>query len=629
MKFYLRVLPYLRPYWPLAICSIAATVLMVLVGLLEPWALKILIDNVLGNKPLPALLTNVLGALTKDRVALLLFVVLAGLGVKFLHNTLTVAARYVDTRLEQSMSLDFRSALFEHAQRLSFSFHDRRKTGSLIFAINNQGGAVADVLMTIPPLLQSALTLIGMFWITFQISHELALISLTVVPLLYYSVGYYITHIQERLREVRSLEGRTLSVIHEAMSMLRVIVAFGREDYEYRRFRDLGEDARDKRVGLTVRQTIFSLSVDMTIAAGTALVLGWGAYKSLQGQLTVGQLLVVMSYIAAVYKPLEAMSGTVSSLQNQFASLKVAFDLLELKPEIEEPPNGLVLPRARGRVVFENIHFSYTGRRETLQAISFEARPGQLIGIVGPTGAGKSTLVSLLPRFYEASVGRILLDECDIRDLSLRSLRQQISLVLQEPLLFSGTIAENIRYGRLEASTEEVIAAAQAANAHDFIMRLPEQYESEVGERGVQLSGGERQRLCVARAFLRDSPILILDEPTSAIDSKTEAVILEALARLMIGRTTFMIAHRLSTLQHADKILVINHGKLVEAGTHDALLQQPTLYKQMYAMQSGRISPQQQSTASEFALALANDTREDNDKRSNLQQANLSTENEH
>jgi ABC-type multidrug transport system fused ATPase/permease subunit len=614
MKYYLRVLPYLHPFWPLAIFSITTTILMVLASLLEPWSLKILVDNVLGSAPLPSLLAVPLGVLADDRFSLLLFAVLFGLGVKLLQNALTVASKYADTRLEQNMSLDFRTDLFEHAQRLSFSYHDRRQTGALIFAINNQGGAVADVLMTIPPLLQSAFTLIGMFWITFQISHELALLSLTVVPLLYYSVGYYITHIQERLNAVRNLEGKTLSVIHEAMSMLRVIVAFGREDYEHRRFRNLGEEARDKRVGLTVRQSVFSLSVDMTIAAGTALVLGFGAYKSLQGQLTVGQLLVVMSYIAAVYKPLEAISGTVSSLQNQFACLKVAFDLLDVKPEIQDVPNAIVMQHARGNVRFENVHFSYTARQDTLKEISFEARPGQLIGIAGPTGAGKSTLVSLIPRFYEAGQGRILLDEFDIRGLSLRSLRQQISLVLQEPLLFSGTIAENIRYGRLEASMEEIIAAAKAANAHDFIMRLPKQYESEAGERGVQLSGGERQRICVARAFLRDAPILILDEPTSAIDSKTEGVILEALERLMAGRTTFMIAHRLSTLHKADKILMINHGQLVEAGTHDELLRQSVLYKQMYEMQSGRSSRPQPPPSLVLAVELATDNEGDNGK---------------
>jgi len=613
MNYYLRVLPYLRPYWPLAIFSIVTMILLVLAGLLEPWALKILVDNVLGEAPLPSVLTNVLGALADDRFSLLLFVVLAGLGIRLLQNALTVISKYVDTRLEQNIMLDFRTDLFEHAQRLSFSYHDRRRAGNLIFAINNQSTATSGILMTIPNLAQSILTLAGMFWITLGINRELALISLAVLPFLYYLVGYYVTHIQARLNHVRSLEGKTLSLIHEAINMLRVIVAFGREDYEHRRFRDLGEHARDKRVDLTVRQTVFSLTVNMTIAIGTALVLGFGAYKSLQGQLTVGQLLVVMSYIAGVYKPLEAISGTIGSLQNQFASLKVAFDLLDTKSEIQDAPNAMVMQRARGHVCFEDVHFSYTARQETLKEISFEARPGQLIGIVGPTGAGKSTLVSLMPRFYELVKGRILLDECDIRSLSLRSLRQQISLVLQEPLLFSGTIADNILYGRLEASLEEVMAAAKAANAHDFIMRLPKKYESEVGERGVQLSGGERQRLCVARAFLRDAPILILDEPTSSIDSKTEAVILEALERLAMGRTTFMIAHRLSTLQKADKVLVINNGRLAEAGTHDELLQQSVLYKQMYEMQAGRML-KRQPAAPALALALANDDGGDNGK---------------
>lgn len=614
MKYYLRVLPYLRPYGLLATFSIATTVLMVLASLLEPWALKILVDNVLGDAPLPDLLTTLLGAGGEDRFSLLLFAIFFGLGVRFLQNGMSMLSKYVDTKLEQNIVLDFRADLFEHAQRLSFSYHDRRRSGDLIFAINHQGAASSNILMAIPPVVQSVLTLVGMFWITLQINFELALISLTVLPFLYYLIGYYVTHIQNRLNQVRSLEGNSLSLVHEAVNMLRVIVAFGREDHEYRRFRHLGEYARDRRIDLTVRQTVFSLTVNMTIAIGTALVLGFGAYQSLQGHLTVGELLVVMSYIAGVYKPLEAISGTIGSLQIQFASLKVAFDLLDTKPEIQDAPNAVAVRDARGHVSFENIHFSYTARQETLKAISFEARPGQLIGIVGPTGAGKSTLVSLIPRFYEANQGRILLDGCDIRSISLRSLRQQISLVLQEPLLFSGTIAENILYGRMEASSDEVIAAAKAANAHDFIMRLPKEYESQVGERGVQLSGGERQRLCVARAFLRDAPVLILDEPTSAIDSKTEAVILDALERLMIGRTTFMIAHRLSTLQKADKILVIDNGRMVESGTHDELLQQCALYKQMYEMQASRIF-KQQPTAPALATALATDCDGDNGKR--------------
>jgi ATP-binding cassette subfamily B protein/subfamily B ATP-binding cassette protein MsbA len=582
-------LPYLRPYSALATLSIVVTVLSALAGLLSPWPLKILIDNALGDHPLPPILAGLLGSAAEDRFALLIFVVVAGLGVTLLQNGLAVFDEYVNTKIEQSMILDFRSDLFQHAQRLSLAFHDKRRSGQLIYAINSQGNAVARLTMAIPALGQSILMLLGMLWILLLIDPYLALLSLIVVPFLYHSVGYYATHIQERLRQVKSMEGEMLSIIHEAMSMLRVIAAFVREGYEHRRFRDQGERAVDARVNLTVRQTLFSLAVNTIIAVGTALVLGVGAYHVLQGKLTVGQLLVVMSYIAAVYQPLKTISATIGSLQDQLISLEIAFGLMDTEPEIKDAPGAVNIRRARGRVTFEGVCFGYGRGVDVLKDISFDAQPGRVIALVGPTGAGKTTVVSLVPRFYDPQQGRILLDGADIRTLTLNSLRQQISIVLQEPLLFAASIADNIRYGRLDASMSDIIEAAEAANAHDFIMRLPRKYETMVGERGAQLSGGERQRIAVARAFLKDAPILILDEPTSSIDSKTEAVILDALDRLMVGRTTFMVAHRLSTIRNADFVLVLNHGQLVQQGAHDDLVQRGGLYKQLYDAQTRQV----------------------------------------
>jgi len=332
----------------------------------------------------------------------------------------------------------------------------------------------------------------------------------------------------------------------------------------------------------------------MTTAIGTTLVLGFGSYHVLQGRLTVGELLIVMAYIGSVYRPLEAISNTIGALQEQLINMQMAFDLLDTDLEIKDLPGATKIERAKGRVTFEAVHFSYQDRVDTLKDISFEAQAGQVIAIVGPTGAGKSTLVSLIPRFYDPQAGCIQLDGTDIRKLTLKSQRQQVSIVLQEPLLFSASIADNIRYGRLDASMDDIIEAAQAANAHDFIMALPHQYETLLGERGAQLSGGERQRIAVARAFLKDAPILILDEPTSSIDSKTEAVILDALEHLMVGRTTFMVAHRLSTIRHADVILVLNQGQLVGQGTHHDLLRSNGLYKQLYDMQNRQLRHKRQ-----------------------------------
>jgi ABC-type multidrug transport system fused ATPase/permease subunit len=456
----------------------------------------------------------------------------------------------------------------------------------MLMYVVTQSDSVGSVTVSVGPILQSLGMLIGMFVIACAIDPELALLSLAVVPFIYYSTGYYTKRIEPRLYYVRGLEGQALSIVYEALAMVRVIVAFGREKHEYGRFRRQGEQAVDARIDLTVRQTFFSLAVSVLTAVGTALVLGVGGWHVLRKELTVGELLVVMYYITAVYTPLQTITSTLASLQQDFINMRMVLGLLDTPPDIEEDPDAISVGRASGNLVLEDVSFTYEGREETLQNISFAVGAGQRVGIVGPTGAGKSTLVSLLPRFYNAAGGQILLDGIPIQKLTLESLRQQFSVVHQEPMLFSGSIADNIRYGRLEATEEEVIGAARAANAHSFISALPNGYETELGEGGPQLSGGERQRLAVARAFLKDAPILILDEPTSSIDSGTEAVILDALQRLIVGRTTITIAHRLGTLRGADLILVMDHGQIVERGTHSELIALGGLYTRLYAAQS-------------------------------------------
>ena len=588
MNHLLRALGYLRPYWRLATASAVLTVLAALSGLLAPWPLKIIVDNVLGTQPLPEILSRFAGGFASQKTTLLVAIATGSLLIALLHHGITVLQSYVTTSFEQRMILDFRSDLFAHAQRLSMAFHDKSRAGGLIYAINFQADAAAGVVMAAQPLAQSAISLAGMFWITYKINPTLALLSLSVVPFLYFSVIYYSSRIQSRLMTVKGMEGESLSIIHEAISMLRVIVAFGREKHEHRRFREQGERAVNARIRLTIRQTVFALAVNMITTVGSALVLGYGGWQALQGKLTVGDLLIVIAYIAAVYSPLEAISTTIGSLQDQIVSLRIAFGLLDTEPEIRDTPGALVIRRAKGDVAFVDIEFSYKGRVDTLKRVSFSAKAGQVIAICGPTGAGKTTLISLLPRFYDPKSGRILLDGVDTKQVALKSLRDQISIVLQEPLLFSASIAENIRYGRLGATMDEIITAAKNANAHDFISKLPEGYDTLLGERGAQISGGERQRIAVARAFLKDAPILILDEPTSAIDSRTEAVILDALDRLMAGRTTFMIAHRLATIRHADQILVLHHGEIVECGTHDELLQRGGLYRQLSDLQTSQ-----------------------------------------
>jgi ATP-binding cassette, subfamily B, bacterial len=600
LKDFRRIGPYLRPHKRLGVTSLVLMAASALMALLAPWPLAILLDTVLGEKPLPSLLGWMDGLSTYE---LLAFAVISGLVITALEHGLAVYDNYVNTKLDQSMVLELRSDMFRHAQRLSMAYHDSKQMGKLMFQINTQASAVGAVTVAIPPLLQSVLTLVGMFVVIEQIQPTLALLSLTVVPFVYLSAGYYTRHIEPRVYEVRKLEGDSLTIVHEAMSMLRVIVSFGRERHEYKRFRAQGEEAVAARVHLTVRQTVFTLAVTMMTAVGTALVLGFGAHHVLQKDMTAGELVVVMGYIASMYQPLEQISTTFSSLQQAFISLRSAFDLLETEPEIAERPGALPLERVEGRIAFEHVDFAYRGRHGTLTDVTFEVAPGQCVAVVGPTGAGKSTLLSLLTRFYDPQGGRVTLDGHDLRDVQLHALRSQISVVLQEPLLFSGSIRENIRYGRLAASDEEVEAAARAANAHDFVSALPHGYDTRLGERGALLSGGERQRIAVARAFLKDAPVLILDEPTSSIDSKTEAVILDALARLIRGRTTFVVAHRLSTVRDADLILVVDHGRVVERGAHAELLARGGLYAELFDAQRGAPRPDAPVTLEPDALA--------------------------
>jgi len=576
-----RTLPYLKPYWKLGALSFVLMIVASVATMAQPWPLAMMLDVVDGRGG-----QTLFGFGTGDKLAVLAIATALGFLTVIVSHGLTVINSYLDSKLEQYIILDLRSDLFEHAQRLSLAFHDERQSGELMGRINYAASSLGLIIMAIPPIAQALLTLTGMAVIAALISLKVTLISLSVMPLMYYSLTLYGTRIVPRLERVQGLEWRSLSIVNESMAMLRVIVPFGRERYEHRRFREQGETAARERVQLTVRQTLFNLAVTTCTAIGTGLVFYFGWRERFAGNLSTGELVVLLSYIAAVYAPLEQISTTIGNLHQQLVQLKASFDLLDMEPEVKEAPDAIELRNARGEVELDGVQFAYRGRVPVLRDISLHVPPGSRVAIVGPTGAGKTTLLSLLVRFYDPQRGRILIDGVDIRRLTLASLRSQIALVLQEPMLFAGSIASNIRYGRLDASMDAVIAAAKAANAHDFVSRLPHGYETLVGERGTGLSGGERQRIAVARAFLKDAPILVLDEPTSSIDSKTEAVILDALDRLAVGRTTFMIAHRLSTIREADLIVVLDHGAIVERGTDEELLRKGGLYSQLQAAQA-------------------------------------------
>ena len=577
-----RTLPYLKPYWKLGALSFVLMIVASLATMAQPWPLAMMLDVVQGHNTKASFF--LFGA--TDKFTILGIATAIGFVTIVISHGLTVVNSYLDSKLEQHMILDLRSDLFEHAQQLSLAFHDERQTGELMGRINYAAASLGLIVLAIPPIAQALLTLTGMAVIAALIDLKVTLISLGVMPFMYYSLTLYGTRIVPRLERVQGLEWQSLSIVNEAMAMLRVIVPFGREGYEHRRFREQGVTAAQERVQLTVRQTLFNLAVTTCTALGTALVFYFGFRDFFSGRLHTGELIVLLSYIAAVYAPMEQISTTLGGIHQQLVQLNASFDLLDMEPEVKDAPDAIALEHVRGEVELDGVQFAYKGRVPVLRDVALHVPAGSRVAIVGPTGAGKTTLLNLLVRFYDPQQGRVLIDGVDIRRLTLASLRSQIALVLQEPLLFAGSVAANIRYGRLDAGMDEVIAAAKAANAHDFIDRLPHGYETLLGERGAGLSGGERQRISVARAFLKDAPILVLDEPTSSIDSKTEEVILDALDRLAVGRTTFTIAHRLSTIRDADQILVLDGGLIVERGTHEELLRKGGLYQQLHRAQA-------------------------------------------
>ena len=577
-----RTWPYLRPYWRLLALSMTLMLLASAATMAQPWPLATMLD-VVNHRHTPGAFF-LFGA--KGTYAVLAISTAAGFLVVIVSHGLTVINSYLDSRLEQHIVLDLRSDLFDHAQRLSLTFHDERQTGELMSRINYAASSLGGIIMSLPPILQSLITLIGMAVIAALIDLQVTLISLAVLPLMYYTLRTYGVRIVPRLERVQSLEWQSLSMVNEAMGMLRVIVPFGREGYEHRRFREQGEVAADERIKLTVRQTLFNLAVSTCTAAGTGLIFYFGFRAHFRGEISVGQLIILLSYIAAVYQPLEQISNTIGALHQQFMQLASSFDLLDTEPAVKDADDAVDLDHVRGAVRFENVEFTYGRGLPVLRNVSFDVAPGSRVAIVGPTGAGKTTLASLLVRFYDPQAGRLSIDGIDVRTIKLAALRSAISVVPQEPLLFSGTVEANIRYGRLDATHDEIVAAAKAANAHDFVTALPLGYQTLIGERGSGLSGGERQRIAVARAFLKDAPILVLDEPTSSIDSRTEEVILAALDRLVLGRTSFTIAHRLSTIREADLILVMDHGQVVERGTHDDLLAMGGLYRELHDAQA-------------------------------------------
>jgi ATP-binding cassette, subfamily B, bacterial len=541
----------------------ALSLLSSVFALLTPVPLKIALDSVVGSQPLPGFIAVLVPAsVSRSQTGVLL--VAAGLFVMIalLKQLQQFGALVLTTYVGEKLLLEFRSRLFAHAERLSLAYHDSKGASDSTYRIQYDATAIQSIAVDgLIPFLTALVTVCGMIYVTARIDWQLAVVSLAVAPVLYLATKVYRKRLRVQWHDAKRLESSALSVVQESLEALRVVKAFGREDDTRDRFADRSAASVRAKISLALVEGRFGIVVGATIGFGMAAVLFVGTRHVLAGTLTLGELVLVMGYLQQLYDPLKTASKKAGTLQSSLASAERVYALLDEAPDFLDKPNARPLQRAAGAIAFEHVSFAYEAGHPVLQDISFEVPPGTRLGIAGTTGAGKTTLVSLLARFYDPAGGRILLDGVDLRDYKLADLRDQFAMVLQEPVLFSTSIAENIAYARPGAEAADVVAAAKAAGAHEFIDALPERYDTPVGERGMRLSGGERQRIALARAFLKDAPMLILDEPTSSVDARTEAQILDAMRRLMRGRTTFMIAHRPSTLEICDVRVELDHGR--------------------------------------------------------------------
>ena len=556
---YRRVLQQARPCWPHLAAIVALALVSIPLNLLLPVPLKIVVDSVVGQRPLPPWLRAIAPSGGPGMMLAIAAVLLLGVGL--LMQAQALASWLLQTWTGEKLVLDFRSRLFWHSQRLSLTYHDESGSSNTAYRIQHDAPAIQYVtIQGMVPFIVAAVSFVTMVYVTASIDWQLAGIAVVLAPVLVMLARKASRHAHEGWHEVKKLDSSAMSVLEEALTSIRLVKAFGREKREDERFLNRSTERMRGQMRLAGMQAGYHTAISLLITVGTAAALLVGTMHVRSGILSLGELLLVMSYMTQLYEPLRTMSGKIPELQAWAVSVERAFELLDEAPEPLDLPGARQLNRARGAIRFENVSFAYPNGRSVLNHVTFEIPAGARVGIVGRTGSGKSTLVNLLTRFYDVSSGRILLDGVDVREYRLADLRDQFGIVLQEPVLFSTSIADNIAFTQPDASAEQIENAARAAGIHEFIDKLPKRYETNVGDRGTLLSGGQRQRISVARAFLKDSPMLILDEPTSAIDAQTEAEMLATTDELMRGRTTFMIAHRVSTLRESDIVLVVRNG---------------------------------------------------------------------
>src|SRR6184192_1414366 len=579
MSIYRRVLRYYQPFWRKTIIGLFLSLIGIGLNLLKPWPFKIIVDDFLRTGP----------AISGNWRAWVPLLCLALVVIQLLWGITNWVTNYLFVKIGLQALLKLRTDLYSYLQYLSLKYHDARRSSDSSFRVAYDSQSIQTIYNKgFTNIFGSIITLIGTFLIMLRLDWQLTLVSLGIVPLVVGAIYVFAHRIRRESTSIQEQESAVLAQAQEGLSSIRMVHAFGREEFEVRQFHHQARQSLQANLRLTLTNVNSALVISTLMVIGTAGMYYIGTLHVLAGTLTLGSLLIFSAYLLMLYQPLESLTYTTWAMEGATAGAKRCFEVLDRQDDVVDSPGAIAISSAKGAIDFQSVNFGYAGDRQVLRDINLRIDPNQIVGLVGGTGAGKSTLMSLVPRFYDPSTGFVMLDDRDVRKITKKSLRAQIAIVLQDTLLFSTTVRENIAYGRPDATEEEIIEAARRAQADEFIREMPQGYNSLVGERGGHLSVGQRQRIGIARAFLKNASILLLDEPTSALDPATESAIMETIKELMRGRTTLIATHRLATIHNLDQIIVLDHGRIIEQGRGPELVARGGVYAKLYS--SGKFS---------------------------------------